>query len=450
MRNVVSHKGRLRLVPEPLRPVVRAVLDPIRRGINSAFSRLHPSRIAATGRWTWQLVSAIEARRRATGLTVAVDVTPLFGARTGVGWYLHCLLTELSQRDDLHLRLYGRSVFVHPNDEQISGDLPRGPAIDHIAHRVPDDLSVSRDWLLRVLRALEPLLIAADGNRVVFAPNFVPPKRFRWARGGLVVTVHDLSFRDFSWTLRDETRRALAAQLDETLARAQLVLTDSVTVQQELIASGLRMRASRAIPLGPGHLSAATEAAFPAEVPHRFALHVGTFEPRKNLPMLLRAWEQLHLRSQVMLPLVLCGAPGWKNDDLRPILSQGEHARWLINLGYVSDGVLAELYRRAVMVCCPSLYEGFGLPVLEAMGMGTPVLASDIPVHREVAGTAAVLLPPDDPTRWATEAAALASDDDRRRELAARGRSRASEFSWRRAATDTATAWAAAARIRPA
>src|SRR5688572_5254275 len=98
----------------------------------------------------------------------------------------------------------------------------------------------------------------------------------------------------------------------------------------------------------------------------------------------------------------------------------------------------------------PFPLRGVRLPVLEAMLMGTPVLASDIPVHREVAGTAAVLLPPDDPTRWATEAAALASDDDRRRELAARGRSRASEFSWRRAATDTAAAWAAAARIRPA
>ena len=80
-------------------------------------------------------MSAIKARRQATGLTVAVDVTPLFGDLTGVGWYLHCLLAELSQREDLHLRLYGRSVFVHPNDEEISGDLPRGPAITHIAHR---------------------------------------------------------------------------------------------------------------------------------------------------------------------------------------------------------------------------------------------------------------------------------------------------------------------------
>jgi glycosyltransferase involved in cell wall biosynthesis len=449
MRNVISNKGRLRLVPQPLRPVVQAVVDPLRRGINGVAFRLRPSRLAATGRWTWQLVSAISARRRATALTVAVDVTPLFGDRTGVGWYLHCLLTELAQREDLHLRLYGRSLFVHPNDEPIAGDLPRGPAIAYIANHVPDDLAVSRDWLLRVLRALEPFLIAADGNRVVFAPNFVPPPRFRWARGGLVVTVHDLSFRTVSWTLHEDTRQSLAAQLESTLARAELVLTDSVTVQQELIASGLRTaEASRAIPLGPGHLHAVTEVACPAEVPQRFALHVGTFEPRKNLAMLLRAWEQLHSRSQIMLPLVLCGAVGWKNDDLRPMLSQGEHARWLINLGYVSDAVLGDLYRRATIVCCPSLYEGFGLPILEAMGMGTPVMASDIPVHREVAGTAAVLLPADDPTRWATEAATLAFDDERRRELAARGRSRASEFSWRRAATDTAAAWAAAVRVR--
>jgi glycosyltransferase involved in cell wall biosynthesis len=251
-----------------------------------------------------------------------------------------------------------------------------------------------------------------------------------------------------SWTVQHETRQALAARLDRTLARASLVLTDSVTVQRELIADGMRAAdASRVIPLGPGHLSAATEAALPAEVPDRFALHVGTFEPRKNLAMLLTAWEQLHTSSRVSLPLVLCGAVGWKNDDLRPVLSRGEHSGWLINLGYVSDAVLAALYRRAVLVCCPSLYEGFGLPVLEAMRMGTPVLASDIPVHREVAGEAAVLLPADDPVRWAAEATTLTEDDDRRRELATRGRSRAGEFSWRQTATDTVAAWAAAARM---
>jgi alpha-1,3-rhamnosyl/mannosyltransferase len=224
------------------------------------------------------------------------------------------------------------------------------------------------------------------------------------------------------------------------------VLTDSVAVQRELMESGtITAEACRVVPLGPGHLNSET-GELAADVPDRFALHVGTFEPRKNLAMLLCAWEQFHASSRVVLPLVLCGAAGWKNEALQPILSRGEQAGWLINRGYVSDAVLGALYRRAVLVCCPSLYEGFGLPVLEAMRVGTPVLASDIPVHREVAGEAAVFLPPDDPTRWATEAAALASDEHRRRELAARGRSRAGEFSWQQAATDTAAAWAAAAR----
>ena len=451
MASLMNPKGRLRFVPKPLRPAVQAVLDPIRRWLGSVLAslvRLHPSRIAATCRFLWKIASAIAARRRATELTVAVDITPLWGHRTGIGWYLHCLLTELAQRKDLQLRLYGHSVFLHPEDAEPSGNLPSGPAITHVAHPVPDDLAMSRDWLLRVLRALEPLLVAADGNRVVFAPNFVPPKKFRSARGALVATVHDLSFRAFGWTLHDDTRRSLAAQLDRTLARARIVLTDADAVRRELIAEGVRKpEAVRAIPLGPGHLSSAPEAPLPPQVPGRFALHVGTLEPRKNLSMLLRAWEQLHASPRAILPLVLCGAVGWKNDDLRPIIVRGENEGWLINLGYAPDTVLAALYRRAVLVCCPSLYEGFGFPVIEAMAAGTPVLASDIAVHREIGGEAALFLPTDDPARWAAEVAALAADDQRRHELAGRGRNRAAEFSWHRAATSTAAAWAAAAQV---
>jgi len=453
MDSFFSHKGRLRLVPGPLRPLVQAVLDPIRRGLVTlrlTYWRLHPSRIAATGRWLRALGAAIVVRRRAAGLTVAIDVTPLWGRRTGIGWYLHGLLDELAQRDDLHLRLYGPHLFLHPNDEDPWETLPRGRAITPVVLRVPDDLTISRDTLLRLLRAIESLLVAADGNQVVFAPNFVPPAKFRWARGALVVTVHDLSFRFFAWSLHDETHRSLKARLDRTIARARLVLTDSEAVRDELIADGLRTpEAFLAIPLGPGHLTAAVEANLPADIPARFALHVGTLEPRKNLAMLLRAWEQLRVDS-AGLPLALCGAAGWKNDDLQPLLARGEQEGWLINCGYVSDATLAALYRRAVLVCCPSLYEGFGLPVLEAMRAGTPVLASDIPAHREIAGGAAVLVPADDAGRWAAEIIALASDDDRRRELGERGRRRAGEFSWPRTASRTAAALATAAGHAPA
>jgi alpha-1,3-rhamnosyl/mannosyltransferase len=187
------------------------------------------------------------------------------------------------------------------------------------------------------------------------------------------------------------------------------------------------------------------EGQLPPGIPPRYALHVGTFEPRKNLPMLLRAWQQLHNVERVLLPLVLCGAPGWHRSELDALLSEGESAGWLINLGYVSDADLAAIYRHASLVCCPSLYEGFGLPVLEAMAAGTPVVASDIPVHREVAGDAAVLLKPDQPAEWAASVAALAHDETRLGELAERGTRQAARFSWQRTAEQTAAAFLEAA-----
>ncbi len=432
---------------------MQLVLDPLRRfvgWVRTTFWRWQPARVARTWRWGRAFASALAARRRATGLTVAVDVTALWGRRTGIGWYLHSLLDELGQRDDLQLRLYGPELFIHPNDEDAWDTVPQGPAITHVFLRIPDDLTISRDTLLRVLRALEPRIIAADRSRVVFAPNFVPPDKFRRARGALVVTVHDLSFRLVSWSLHDETRRSLEARLEQAVARARLVLTDSEAVRGELIAHGTCVAdVLLAIPLGPGHVTSTMAALLPDGIPERFALHVGTLEPRKNLAMLLRAWEQLHAGRRGLLPLVLCGAAGWKNDDLHPMIARGVSEGWLISCGYVSQAALAGLYRSAVLVCCPSLYEGFGLPVLEAMGAGTPVLASDIPVHREIAGDAAILLPSEDPARWAEAAAALAEDDGRRRELSERGRLRAGEFSWRRTADATAAALAAAAQTGP-
>jgi alpha-1,3-rhamnosyl/mannosyltransferase len=279
-------------------------------------------------------------------------------------------------------------------------------------------------------------------------PNFVPPRLFRFVRGALVATVHDLTYKNFPWTLHADTHRALTRQLARTLSRAKLVLTDSEAVQREIVEYGkCRADVVRAIHLAPRQV--VTGGRLPSAIPPRYALHVGTFEPRKNLPMLVRAWKYLYDVEQVRVPLVLCGAAGWHRTELDALLSEGEAAGWLINLGYVSDADLAAIYRRALFVCCPSLYEGFGLPVLEAMSAGTPVIASDIPVHREVAGDAAVLLKPEHPEEWAAAVAALANDPRRLSELAERGQRRAAAFSWHATAEQTAAAFFEAARQRP-
>ena len=441
-------KGTLRFVPKPLRSALQSMIDPVRGRllwIEQVPDRLRPARIAATGRWVRHIAATIHARRRGKKVSVAVDTSALRATRTGIGWYLSRLLTELANREDLDLRLYGERLFIDPSAAAADVELPRGGAIDLVRYPIPDDLIFERRWLTRRLRRLEPLLVAADGSRVVFVPNFVPPGPFRFVRGALVATVHDLTCKNFPETLHEDTRRSLSRHLDRTLTRARLVLTDSDAVGSELVRYGkCPPEALRVIHLGPRHVGV-DEGQPPSRIPARYALHVGTFEPRKNLPMLLRAWQQLHDVEHVLLPLVLCGAPGWHRHELDALLSEGESAGWLINLGYVSDDDLAAIYRHALFVCCPSLYEGFGLPVLEAMAAGTPVVASDIPVHREVAGDAAILLKPDQPAEWAATVADLAHNESRLCELAERGKRQAAGFSWQRTAAQTAAAFLEAA-----
>ncbi len=115
---------------------------------------------------------------------------------------------------------------------------------------------------------------------------------------------------------------------------------------------------------------------------------------------------------------------------------------WAVHLGYVTPGELASLYAAAELVALPSFYEGFGLPAIEALAAGAPLVASDLPVLREVAGDAALYAPPDRPEIWAERIAALLADGDLRAELRRKGLERALRFDWSRAAAETARAFA--------
>ena len=118
---------------------------------------------------------------------------------------------------------------------------------------------------------------------------------------------------------------------------------------------------------------------------------------------------------------------------------------WLRWLGYAPDATLRALYDRAALLVCPSHYEGFGLPLVEAMSAATPIVCSDIPVFREVAADAALFVPPDDAAGWARTVGEVLSDPQRAADLAARGSARARDFSWRRTAERTLAVWSDAA-----
>ena len=404
-----------------------------------------PRRVAATWRWARGLTAGIRRRRGEEGLTVAVDISPLFDVLTGVGWYVHELLRQLADRPGLRLRLYGPTMFMVPGGRRPVAPLPAGRALEWVRHDVPDDLLVRRSWLAPLMRVVEPWIVAADGNRVVFAPNFVPPRPFAASRRPLVATVQDLTLYRTPWAMQEETRAGLERRLERTIARARTILTPTETVRTELLAHCRVAPGAVHAVWDAGRLDAVTPGELPAGVPERFVLHVGTIEPRKNVATLLAAWPRLRGRMPDAPALVLCGKLGWQHEAIEGDMARATAEGWLRWLGYAPDETLRALYDRAALVVCPSLYEGFGLPLVEAMAAGTPIVCSDIPVFREVAADAALFVPADDDDAWARTVAEVLADPDRTRGLAARGAARARDFNWRRTAERTLAVWSGAA-----
>lgn len=278
-------------------------------------------------------------------------------------------------------------------------------------------------------------------NSIYHSPNyFLPP-----FSGHTVATVHDLShhlYPQFHPAARiDYMRRALP----DSLRRADHIVTDAESVRRELV-EHFNYPAERitAIPLGANPafrprcrkeiLSALNQ--FRLQ-PQAYSLYVGTIEPRKNLDRLLTAYERLPESLRLRYPLVMAGGSGWCSEHTHEHMRSAASAGWLIYLRYVAQADLPLLYAGARVFVYPSLYEGFGLPVLEAMASGTPVITSNCSSLPEVVGTAGLQIQPEDiPALTATLVRAL-QDDDWCAKASVAGLKRAAQFSWERCVQQT-------------
>jgi glycosyltransferase involved in cell wall biosynthesis len=241
-----------------------------------------------------------------------------------------------------------------------------------------------------------------------------------------VLTLHDLSpWMDAEWQGASERVRRRTPWLLRS-GIATMVITPTEAVRREAIERfRLAPGCVRAVPLAA---SASLRAETPAPPDRRYLLYAGALEPRKNLGLLIECWRQLRRRHAVDLVLV-----GRRRPDFA-LPPAGDGLAWR---GEIADAELAQLYAGAAAVVYPSMYEGFGLPVLEAMQCGALVIASRLPAVSEVAGDAAVLLPPDEPRKWLAALEAAMSRPAWSDGLRARARARAREFSWARTARET-------------
>ncbi len=270
---------------------------------------------------------------------------------------------------------------------------------------------------------------------VVHATGGVVPPR---SGAALVVTIHDLAFlhRPEQFTKRGVSFMSRALELAQR--EADLIIVPSETTAQDCLSAGIELRRLRVIPWGcrpaiiPEPDKASVRSAY--SLPDDFLLWVGTAEPRKNLPALLEA----HERAQADIPLVLVGPQGWGSDAALGNPGGTDRVR---HLGVVPESVLSVLYELATAFVYPSLMEGFGMPVLEAMAQGTPVITSRGSATEEVAGGAARLIDPLDSGSIAVAIDEVLSDAVLREQLSTRARSRAAALSWENTANLTAAVY---------
>lgn len=263
--------------------------------------------------------------------------------------------------------------------------------------------------------------------------------------GPCVVTVHDLSYIHYPQHLPLGRRRYLERNLPRSLDRADRIITVSQFVRHELISiMGVDRGKVTAISLGvdsrfrPRHAIEVADCLRRYNLNYRgYILSVSTLEARKNIVALLRAYTILSTETRNQFPLVLVGARGWKLADVIETLSTEKGLTGVRLLGHVPDHDLACLYSGAALFVYPSLYEGFGLPPLEAMASGVPVVASCISAIQEVVGAAGKLVDPYDPEDIAKGITEVIQDDSRRQIMAQQGIDRAALYTWEQCAAAT-------------
>jgi len=355
---------------------------------------------------------------------IALELQPCVKQRSGIGVYTYEIAKRLKNDDELN---YYGTIFNFLGKTDIANDLKEVPFKILINKLMPYGV-YRRIWSFIPLSYNR---IFNKNSEVYHFFNFIVPPNIK---GTVITTIHDMAYKKFPGTLDPKNLKRLEKSIDYSVQRSNYIITISESSKKDIleefdIPESKILIVSPSYSIKPSNLNI-EDINCKYDINSSYILYVGNLEPRKNIPRLIEAFAELKKLPSFNHKLVIAGGKGWMYNEIFEIIDKLNISSDIVFTGFVSDSEKTALYKYADLFVFPSLYEGFGIPILESMAMGTPVVCSDSSSMPEAGGDAAFYVDPLDVESIANGIKTVISDNDLRQSMINKGYEQIKKFSW--------------------
>lgn len=371
-------------------------------------------------------------------MNVFLDAQPLLGNRSGIARYVGCLFNEYQTDEELNVSLAFNRIYKGIQLNEISAS---GVDRNHIINQRYPYKVIRRLMKPNFLYNFPYDFMKSKSAQLFHGTNFTYN---RTMAGKSVITIHDLAYMKFPESTSDKIYKHHSKWVPYSAQKCDHIIADSEQTKIDIM--DLLNIAEHKISVihlaADDHFMPLPESEYlpiiqSYHLPERYILFVGTLEPRKNLLGLLKSYLLLKQNTDVTEKLVIVGAKGWKYSPMFEFIREHGLESDVIFMGFIEDEHLPAIYNGATTFVMPSIYEGFGIPILEAMKCGVPVIGSDVSSIPEVIGSYGIQVAPHDNEAWARNLYKVLSDDTIRKSYSHLSLQRAAHFSWKQTAQAT-------------
>ena len=360
-------------------------------------------------------------------IQVAVEIQPALEDHTGVGWYLHELLNNIDRSEIEIIGNYFNFLNRHDYSKSLSNLDLKYNKLQYVPYRIykilTEKYNVSYNLFFR------------KKTDVYHFTRYILPNNIK---GKVILNIYDLVFEKYVETMESKNRESFKRSFYKSVKRADQIITISESSKNELVEI-LKVPENKIHIVQPGidfqkfntkNSEVTKNVILKYSLPEDYILYLGTLEPRKNISSIIRAYGSLRNNNKITEKLVIAGKKGWLFSEIFDLIKSLDLGNEVILTDYVDESDKPAIYQNAKLFVFPSLYEGFGMPILEAMAAGIPVITSNTSAMPEVVGDAAILVNPLSIEEISEAMLELMNNDKLSNELISKGFDQCKKFTW--------------------